>query len=197
MGLGGLWHGASLNFVAWGLYHGALLAGTHHRRRRGLSLPRPIGVAVTFILVVLGWVLFRMRSAHAIGQLYAGMFGLHGIGGLPGHLALYIAIAAAIVFGLPEEWRWPVGRWNVAYVARHRGALRSRGVVRLHKPSVHLLPLLMKRLILFLVVTGAVLGCFAAVTWWVDPLGEIWKPGALVTAQRDNCLISQERRRRS
>jgi alginate O-acetyltransferase complex protein AlgI len=117
MGLGGLWHGASLNFVAWGLYHGVLLAGTHHGRRRGLSLPRPIGVAVTFVLVVLGWVLFRMHSAHAIAQLYAGMFGLHGIGGLPGHLALYIAIAAAIVFGLPEEWRWSVGRWNVAYVA--------------------------------------------------------------------------------
>lgn len=50
----------------------------------------------------------------------------------------------------------------------------------------------MKRLVLFLVITGAVLGCFAAVTWWVDPLGEIWKPGALVTAQRDDCLISQE-----
>lgn len=50
----------------------------------------------------------------------------------------------------------------------------------------------MKRLILFLVITAAVLGCFAAVTWWVDPLGEIWKPGALVTAQREDCLISQE-----
>ena len=50
----------------------------------------------------------------------------------------------------------------------------------------------MRRLVLFLVITGAVLGCFAAVTWWVDPLGEIWKPDALVTAQRDDCLISQE-----
>jgi alginate O-acetyltransferase complex protein AlgI len=116
MGLGGLWHGASLNFVAWGLYHGVLLAGTHHGRRRGLSLPRPMSVAVTFVLVVLGWVLFRMRSAHGIAQLYAGMFGLHGIGGLPGHLTLYVVIAAAIVFLLPEEWRWPVGRWNLAYV---------------------------------------------------------------------------------
>lgn len=50
----------------------------------------------------------------------------------------------------------------------------------------------MKRLVLFIVVTGAVLGCFAAVTWWVDPLGEIWKPGALTAAQRGDCLISQE-----
>jgi D-alanyl-lipoteichoic acid acyltransferase DltB (MBOAT superfamily) len=41
MGLGGLWHGASLNFLAWGLYQGLLLSGTHHGRRRGWSLPRP------------------------------------------------------------------------------------------------------------------------------------------------------------
>jgi len=117
MGLGGLWHGASLNFVAWGLYHGLLLAGTHHGRRRGWSLPRPFAVAVTFLLVVLGWVLFRMHSAAGIGHLYAGMLGLHGFGGVPGHLVLYIAVSAALVWGLPEEWRWPVERWNVAYVA--------------------------------------------------------------------------------
>jgi D-alanyl-lipoteichoic acid acyltransferase DltB (MBOAT superfamily) len=117
MALGGLWHGASLNFVAWGVYHGVLLAGTHHARRRGLSLPRPLAVLVTFVLVTLGWVLFRMRSARAIGALYAGMFGAHGIGGVPGHLALYVIVAAALVFGLPEEWRWPVGRWNAALVA--------------------------------------------------------------------------------
>jgi alginate O-acetyltransferase complex protein AlgI len=117
MGLGGLWHGASLNFVAWGLYHGLLLAGTHHGRRRGLSLPRPLAVAATFLLVTGGWVLFRMHSAAGIGHLYAGMLGLHGFGGVPGHLFLYVAISAALVFGLPEEWRWPVERWNVVYVA--------------------------------------------------------------------------------
>jgi len=117
MGLGGLWHGASLNFVAWGLYHGLLLAGTHHGRRRGWSLPRPVAVAVTFVLVMLGWVLFRMHSAAGIGHLYAGMFGFHGLGYLPGHLAAYVAVSFLLVFGLPEEWRWPVGRWNVAWVA--------------------------------------------------------------------------------
>jgi hypothetical protein len=50
----------------------------------------------------------------------------------------------------------------------------------------------MKRLVLFIAVTAAVLACFAAVTWWVDPLGEIWKPAALEAAQHDDCLISQE-----
>ena len=117
MGLGGLWHGASLNFVAWGMYHGLLLSGTHHGRRRGWSLPRPVAVAATFLLVVIGWVLFRMHSATAIGQVYGGMLGLRGFGETPGHLLAYIGVSAAVVFGLPEEWRWPVERWNAAWVA--------------------------------------------------------------------------------
>ena len=117
MGLGGLWHGASLNFVGWGLYHGLLLSGTHHGRRRGWRLPRVAAVAVTFLLVVVGWVLFRMRSVSGIGNVYAGMLGLHGLGGVPGHLIAYVLVAAAIVWGLQEEWRWPVVRWGTLRVA--------------------------------------------------------------------------------
>jgi alginate O-acetyltransferase complex protein AlgI len=117
MGLGGLWHGASLNFVAWGLYHGGLLLGTHHAQRRGLRLQRVFAVAATFFLVVVGWVLFRMHSAADIGGVYAGMLGLHGFGGVPGHLVLYLLVSAAIVWGLPEEWRWPVATWGAVRVA--------------------------------------------------------------------------------
>jgi alginate O-acetyltransferase complex protein AlgI len=112
MGLGGLWHGASLNFVVWGLYQGLLLIGTHHGSRRGWRLPHVVGVVVTFVLVVLGWVLFRMHTADTIGSLYAGMFGLHGTGGVPGHLVLYLVISGFVVWCLPETWRWRVGAWG-------------------------------------------------------------------------------------
>ena len=46
--LGGLWHGASLNFVVWGGIHGACLALERARGRRGLAagLPAPLQVAV-------------------------------------------------------------------------------------------------------------------------------------------------------
>jgi D-alanyl-lipoteichoic acid acyltransferase DltB (MBOAT superfamily) len=117
MALGGLWHGAALNFMAWGTYHGALLAGTHEARERGARLPRPLAVAVTFVLVMVGWVLFRMRTLDEIGSVYAGMLGLHGFGGgVPGHLLAYLAVSAAIVFGLPEEWKWSYARWRLAWV---------------------------------------------------------------------------------
>ncbi len=117
MGLGGLWHGASLNFVGWGLYQGGLLSGTHHLRQRGWRLPRPLAIAVTFVLVIVGWVLFRMRSAADIGGVYAGMLGLHGVGGVPGHLLAYLLVGGAVVAFLPEAWQLPLAEWRALRVA--------------------------------------------------------------------------------
>jgi alginate O-acetyltransferase complex protein AlgI len=61
--LGGLWHGASWTFVAWGLYHGLLLS--LHRAVRLPAwmgqLPRPVAVAGTFLSVTVGWVFFRAQ----------------------------------------------------------------------------------------------------------------------------------------
>ncbi|NUP64447.1 MAG: MBOAT family protein [Nonomuraea sp.] len=71
----GLWHGAGWTFLVWGLYHGALLVA-----ERLLGWDRPPGTAwasalrrgVTFLLVVVGWVVFRATStAEAAGMLRA------------------------------------------------------------------------------------------------------------------------------
>lgn len=69
----GFWHGASLTFVAWGVYHGLLLLG--HRlgqrlkKRVPIKLPYPIGAALswasTFLLISLGYIFFR---ASDLGQ---------------------------------------------------------------------------------------------------------------------------------
>jgi len=67
--------------------------------------------------VVVGWVLFRMRSASDIGGVYAGMLGLHGLGGVPGHLLAYLLVAGAVVWFLPESWRLPVAEWGAVRVA--------------------------------------------------------------------------------
>jgi alginate O-acetyltransferase complex protein AlgI len=117
MGLGGLWHGASLNFVVWGLYQGLLLLGTHHLRRLPVRLPRVVAVGVTFVLVMLGWAFFRLHSAHDIGTVLAAMVGAHGIGQFPGRLAAAIAAACAWVWLVPEEWQWRLGRFGALRVA--------------------------------------------------------------------------------
>ena len=59
----GLWHGASWTFVVWGAYHGLFVSADHlGLKRLWPRLPRALGIAVTFMLVVIGWVLFRSPS---------------------------------------------------------------------------------------------------------------------------------------
>lgn len=62
--LGGLWHGAAWTFVAWGAYHGALLAIGRVRAIAGplASLPKIVRRFLMFHLVCLGWVPFRAES---------------------------------------------------------------------------------------------------------------------------------------
>ena len=79
--LGGLWHGAAWTFVAWGAFHGALLAA-----ERALSLRRVdrgggaargsdlLRTLVTFHLVCLGWVLFRAPDFDTAGLYLGRMF---------------------------------------------------------------------------------------------------------------------------
>jgi D-alanyl-lipoteichoic acid acyltransferase DltB (MBOAT superfamily) len=81
--LGGLWHGASWNFVIWGGYHGALLGveralGMSAERARWsvLDVPR---AAATFALATIGWVFFRAAtlgdSLAILGRLFSGPHG--------------------------------------------------------------------------------------------------------------------------
>lgn len=80
--LGGLWHGANWTFLVWGAWHGALLAieralgvGT------GLHAPwQTLRWALTLLLVVLGWVMFRAENLAEAGRLYAAMFTFDGRG---------------------------------------------------------------------------------------------------------------------
>lgn len=75
--LGGLWHGAAWHFVAWGLFHGALVSiGALVYARGGAvvwdRLPAILRTGVTFALVCMGWVLFRAETmADAVTLLGA------------------------------------------------------------------------------------------------------------------------------
>lgn len=70
--LGGLWHGASWNFVIWGAYHGLLLS----MHRVGASpwgrLPSGLRRAATFLAVIVGWVFFRSPTLESsLGMLHS------------------------------------------------------------------------------------------------------------------------------
>jgi alginate O-acetyltransferase complex protein AlgI len=87
--LGGLWHGASWNFVLWGGLHGLYLAINHGWRSLckryfpGLGdtgiLGKLTAWAFTFIAVVVAWVFFRATTLDGALNMLSGMIGLHGI----------------------------------------------------------------------------------------------------------------------
>ena len=80
--LGGLWHGANWTFVAWGAYHGVLLASERWLGKTSFYsvLPRPLRVASTFVLVLISWVFFRSGSIGEAWRYVGVMFGV-GAGG--------------------------------------------------------------------------------------------------------------------
>jgi alginate O-acetyltransferase complex protein AlgI len=122
--LGGLWHGANWTFVAWGAYHGVLLAWERWRGKRSAydRLPRPARVAATFALVLISWVLFRSENLPEARRYLSVMFGggSEGIGAallaaqLYGQAQLILMALSAFVVLCPlqaHEWTkdltWP------------------------------------------------------------------------------------------
>ena len=79
--LTGLWHGASWNFLLWGLYYFVLLAAEKLFLGRLLDkCPAALRHAYTLAAVALGWVLFAFTDFAAMGAYLARMFGAAGAG---------------------------------------------------------------------------------------------------------------------
>jgi len=79
--LGGLWHGAALNFVLWGAYHGALLifARASERVDSEASLATRVRRRlVCFHLVLFGWLLFRVTGFTNLADYLRGFAELSG-----------------------------------------------------------------------------------------------------------------------
>jgi alginate O-acetyltransferase complex protein AlgI len=72
--LGGLWHGANWTFVVWGAYHGTLLA-IQRIIPKSWAHPalRPATTLMTFLLVCVGWVLFRAQTFTDAMTIVRGM----------------------------------------------------------------------------------------------------------------------------
>jgi len=115
--LGGLWHGASWNFVVWGGIHGSFLA---FERMQGKTapywrLPAPLRVALTFVVVLITWVYFRAADLPAAGRYLSSMFALadvpgtaHLLAGIvyqPYYLLTFVA-AAIVTWACPQTWDW-------------------------------------------------------------------------------------------
>ena len=125
--LGGLWHGASWNFVIWGGYHGALLSLERaFRGNRGVggewNWLYPPKAVLTFALVMISWVFFRAADLPQSLQVLRQMFR-----GAPGRLLLepwHIGLAVlALALAVAEEKREWFERLMEAPVVAYASAL--------------------------------------------------------------------------
>lgn len=115
MVLGGIWHGAAWTFVLWGIWHGSIMA-VERALGQDKGWPalgtRAASWLLTFILVVIGWVMFRASSVESAFHIYAGMVGSNGFGFSPEvawqvrglQLVMLVVAYAIIALGVMRAW---------------------------------------------------------------------------------------------
>jgi alginate O-acetyltransferase complex protein AlgI len=137
----GLWHGAGLNFVVWGLYHAALVLGYHYSQRLWNRLPALLQMLATFILVSLGWMLF-LFDFNAAWQVVRSLAGnpLASVAGAGlgvnawGMLAVSAAVCFTIRFeGFIERYRLP--RWAEGIYSIGLGAATMAALLLLDRST--------------------------------------------------------------
>lgn len=130
--IGGLWHGASWNFVLWGGLHGSVQIldrfWTLHRPAHW-RLPAWLGWALTFLFVILAWVPFRARDFPTTA-LY-----LQGLAGMGDGRAHWLYVPALLVLTLLLAWHMfyeHVRRWHQGLLGfRNPFGFKQMGVLLL------------------------------------------------------------------
>jgi alginate O-acetyltransferase complex protein AlgI len=104
----GLWHGASWNFVIWGLFHGLFLATERTFVGRGINaLPQPLRHIYTLLIVTVGWVIFRIESMTDAMSYLLAMSGFASGAGVKYSVAMFLSdklkleIAMGIILSTP------------------------------------------------------------------------------------------------
>ncbi len=127
--LGGLWHGASWNFLIWGGIHGGYLAFERAQGKESIyhKLPALLQVLITFFIVLIAWVFFRADTLPDAWQYLKCMFG----GATPGqgeavrgliynpYYVVNFILAGVTIWALPQTWdftrrlTWPKIAWCI------------------------------------------------------------------------------------
>ena len=113
----GIWHGANWTYLAWGTYHALLflpliLLGANRKYTNQVAEDRilptwreGIQMLLTFVLVVLGWIIFRSATIVQAWEYIGGIF-TQGLLSIPHIISrpFIIPLTIAILFMLAMEW---------------------------------------------------------------------------------------------
>lgn len=99
--LTGLWHGASWNFVIWGMLHGCFMVierlGFEKMLRR---LPSLVQHAYTLLVVIVAWVFFRVESFGEAGAIITNMFVPNPNGMITATMFINSEVVPALIIGM-------------------------------------------------------------------------------------------------
>lgn len=85
MSLGGLWHGANLTFIVWGLIHGVILVAYHAAENRGMDFQsasrflRLLSIVIFFHIVCITWIYFRADTLPHANSMLMALFGSYAL----------------------------------------------------------------------------------------------------------------------
>ena len=145
--LTGVWHGANWTFIVWGIYNGLLLVFERIAGLRGSDASRQSWLLlasrrlIVFLLVLLGWVVFRSPDIGYAASFYLAMLTPQGFG-LPAIIAIdlrtidlvFVFLGLVLAIGLPTGYRGPAayqGRWGGVAVAALMFAAFPLAVVKI------------------------------------------------------------------
>lgn len=101
MTLSGFWHGASITFVVWGLWHGiGLVIQNLWHQVSTWRLPAVVGQLITFIFVCLGWLLFRAEDWDSVSAFIKGFSEWNTV---PSLNWLGLLVAMVVFFALARQ----------------------------------------------------------------------------------------------
>ncbi len=110
----GLWHGASWNFVLWGLIFFVLTCLERFWYGKYLEKTHVIKHLYIIILIPLTWIVFAVTDMHEMGIYFSRLFPFFGTSAdyitindfLQNLKDYWYILLACIVFSLPHPWRW-------------------------------------------------------------------------------------------
>ena len=81
--LTGFWHGASWNFILWGLYYFIFLILEKFVFKDIINkIPKIIGHIYTIVVVIIGFIIFYFTDINLLGEAFKSLFGLNGFGNI-------------------------------------------------------------------------------------------------------------------
>ncbi|MDC0257690.1 MBOAT family protein [Crocinitomicaceae bacterium] len=72
--ISGFWHGASWNYVLWGAFHGIFLVLDRLFLKKFLDRIGPFAIVITFFVVMMGWVFFRIENVDHLFAYFGKLF---------------------------------------------------------------------------------------------------------------------------